>query len=60
MRITSSTVQMWLEKEKFGGYIKGFWDYEANPDSPEEEDDDVAAIILERVEDTYVCPSGVD
>ena len=55
MRITSATVQMWLEKEKFGGYIKGFWDYEAqDPDSPPEESDDTAEILLQRVEDTYV------
>jgi len=56
MRVTSATVQMWLEKDKFSGYIKGFWDYEAlDPDEPIE-DSDKAGVILQRVEDTYVRP----
>jgi hypothetical protein len=55
MRVTSATVQMWLEKDRFQGYMKGFWDF-----SPEDEDDisfeanDKASVILQRVEDTYV------
>ena len=54
MRITAATVQMWNEKEKFGGYVKGFWDYEGqDPDDPIDESDP-SGIILQRVEDTYV------
>lgn len=54
MRITSATVQMWNEKEKFTGYVKGFWDYEGqDPDDPIDETHP-AGIILQRVEDTYV------
>jgi Domain of unknown function (DUF3402) len=53
MRITSATVQMWLEKDRFNGYIKGFWDY--SPETEVEEDaKDTAPTILRRVEDTYV------
>jgi hypothetical protein len=55
MRITSSTVQMWQEKDKFNGYIKGLWDYEGEYNEGSTEDNsDLASAILERVEDTYV------
>lgn len=56
MRVTSATAQMWLEKDKFQGYVKGFGDEE------EDEEDELldvssaekASVILQRVEDTYV------
>ena len=53
MRISSSTVQMWLEKDRFNGYVKGFWD--STPElEGEDEEDDLADKILQRVEDIYV------
>lgn len=63
MRITSATVQMWQEKDKFSGYVQGFWDHEdqGGEESEESSDEDanLAAEILERVEDTYVCPEAI-
>jgi hypothetical protein len=59
MRITSATVQMWDEKDKFQGYVKGFWDYDLDEGTPPEEDpNSKASIILQRVEDTYVIPKN--
>jgi len=57
MRITTATVQMWHEKEKFNLYNKGFLDFEVQETEGNKEDiDNEAANILERVEETYVCP----
>jgi Domain of unknown function (DUF3402) len=55
MRITSATVQMWMEKDKFQGYMKGFWDFgPEDDDNMSGESNDKASVILQRVEDTYV------
>jgi N1221-like protein/Domain of unknown function (DUF3402) len=59
MRITSATVQMWQEKERFDGYVKGFFvvndqeeaEGETSGNSWQKRED----VILERIEDTYVC-----
>ena len=55
MRITSATAQMWDEKDKFQGYVKGFWDYDLDDQEPSTEDKiSKASVILQRVENTYV------
>jgi hypothetical protein len=56
MRITSATVQMWIEKEKFQSYMKGFLgnEDEDRPIYPEEGTIENASKLLHRVEDTYV------
>jgi len=56
MRVTAATAQMWLEKDKFQGYVKGFGDYEDEDEEDDHEDSttDKASVILQRVEDTYV------
>ena len=56
MRITTATVQMWDEKDKFQGYVKGFWDYDLDDQELPEDKNDKASVILQRVEDTYVAP----
>ena len=56
MRITTATVQMWDEKDKFHGYVKGFWDYDLDDQELPEDKSDKASVILQRVEDTYVAP----
>ena len=67
MRVSSATAQMWDEKDKFQGYVKGFWDYELEDEfvQVELEEDEKSAAILQRIEDTYVpspqtlfCPLG--
>jgi Domain of unknown function (DUF3402)/N1221-like protein len=56
MRITSATVQMWIEKEKFQSYMKGYLDYEDGPPEGAAEQEGIgsATKILQRVEETYV------
>jgi len=55
MRIASATAQMWAEKEKFSGYIKGFWDCRGqDQESASEDKNEKATVILQRLEDTYV------
>ena len=56
MRVTAATAQMWLEKDKFQGYVRGFGDYEDEEEDEEQEDSmaDMANVVLQRVEDTYV------
>jgi len=61
MRVSAATAQMWDEKDKFQGYVKGFWDYELEDEFVVEAGgaaavDDKAGAILQRIEDTYVCP----
>jgi N1221-like protein/Domain of unknown function (DUF3402) len=61
MRISSATAQMWDEKDKFQGYVKGFWDYELEDEfvRVELEEDEISASILQRIEDTYVNPPSL-
>ena len=55
MRITSATVQMWIEKEKFQSYMKGFLDNEdAEWENVPEAAGENANKLLQRVEETYV------
>lgn len=54
MRITSATAQMWLEKDKFQGYVRGFGDDDEEEEELDGSTADRASVILQRVEDTYV------
>ena len=56
MRVTSATAQMWLEKDKFQGYVKGFGDEEEDVEDEllDASTAEKASVILQRVEDTYV------
>ena len=58
MRVTSATAQMWIEKERFQGYVKGFGDFEDEEEGQELLLNDKASGILQRVEDTYVSSGG--
>jgi len=59
MRVGTATAQLWDEKDKFQGYVKGFWDYELEDEFAAEAEgssgeNDKANVILQRIEDTYV------